>query len=96
MGLSDAKLERGNQFFSSQETYGPMTLMALGIKNNERWSPLDLIILGMAFVIVRKSHRNQVGFNELHYRFFRIRNCIHLLTADSTGVVEIQQDLFIL
>jgi hypothetical protein len=50
----------------------------------------------MGLVVKIDTQRDEIFFDKTNYIAFRIRNCIHLLAANSVRVEEIEQDWFVL
>jgi hypothetical protein len=74
-----------------KKAYRSMVFVAIRIKRNKGRCPLDIKIRRQGLSVKRNAQRDHVFSNKSDHSIIRIRNRIHLLTANSTGVEEIKQ-----
>jgi len=69
--------------------------LAFFIKSDDRWRPLDIEPRGKGLSVIQDLDWNHIPFDEFNHFLIGVRNCTHLLAANSEGVKEIQQDHFV-
>ncbi len=69
-------------------------LFSLGVKGNQGGSPRYVKVCSDWLGVRWYSERDEVFLDKVNDDGLWIRNCIHLLTADSAGIEEVKQDLF--
>jgi hypothetical protein len=88
MAFGYSQHQRRNQLFGGEKTNRSMVFLPLGIEGDQGGGPLDVEIRGQRLGIIRYLNRNQVRLNEFDNGRMGIRNRIHLLTANSLGVMK--------
>jgi hypothetical protein len=73
-----------------------MALFTVPIQSDDSWGPLNVKIIGQRFLIISYSDGNYSILQKITYFVVGIRNRIHLLTTDSSGIEKIQDDIFLL
>ena len=70
-------------------------LFSAGIKCNQGGSPGYVKVCSDWLGVKLYAERDEIFLNKVNDDGLWIRNCIHLLTADSVRVEEVKQDLFV-
>ncbi len=91
MRLSNTQNQRRDQFFRRKKTNRPMMLFAVAVKGHKGWCPLHVKIGRQWLSIEKHTERHNVSIYEFRHLGIGIRNRIHLLTANSARVKEIEQ-----
>ena len=68
-----------------------MMLFAVAVKCHKGWGPLHVKIRRQRLSIEMHTERHNIAIDKFRYLGIGIRNRIHLLTANSTGVKEVEQ-----
>lgn len=87
------KVQECDKLIRREKTGRSCRFLSLGIQDDQRGSPFDRIFFAVPFVVEWDSDGQEMFHYVISYLLFRIRNCIHLLTTDSSGIKEIQQHL---
>src|SRR6185437_690298 len=94
--LADTQHERGNQLFWPEKSHGAIVLFAIFVEQHQSGCPLNFVPLRKGLRVDWHPHWHEMLFEKIDDLRIWIRNCIHLLAANSKRIKEVPQDIFVL
>ena len=92
MKFAQAQKATGDKIFRVEKSNGSVMFSPVNSKGYQCRCPLDVEIYGPWFCIMGNLQGNKMLLYKGNNNIVRIRNCIHLLTAESDWIVEKQKD----
>lgn len=96
LNLAFAKHDLGNEIIRREIAHESMVLVAIGIQDDDGWSPFDSIALHRGSVLIEVNlDGNEIALDSKTDIRIGVSNSCQLLTPDSKIIIEVHQNQFL-